>query len=91
MLKARSRTILSSGGLKPVLDGGGGKHSIFAKAFIDSLDNNEYLMEGQALYHSISTKIVSRAADYGVEQVPEYAPIRHAGHEAGEFFFVPQL
>ncbi len=91
MLRARSRTILSSGGLKPVLDGGGGDHSVFAKAFIDSLENNEYLLEGQALHRSISTKIVARAADYGVEQVPEYAPIRHAGHEAGEFFFVPTI
>jgi len=90
MLKARSRTILSSGGLKPVLDGGGGMHSVFAKAFIDSLENNNRLLEGQELYRKVSTKIVSVAADYGVEQVPEYAPMRHAGHEAGEFFFIPK-
>jgi hypothetical protein len=37
----------------------------------------------------VSNNIVAIAADYGIEQVPEYAPIRHAGHEAGEFFFVP--
>jgi hypothetical protein len=24
-----------------------------------------------------------------MEQSPEYAPIQHAGHESGEFFFVP--
>jgi len=35
MSEKRSRTVLTSGDLKPVLDGGGGPHSIFAKALID--------------------------------------------------------
>ena len=33
MAEKRSRTVLSSGGLQPVLDDGGGNHSVFAKAF----------------------------------------------------------
>lgn len=90
MLKTRSRTVLTSGGLKPVMDGGGGKHSVFANAFIKALENNDKLLEGQALYRRVSNNIVAIAADYGIEQVPEYAPIRHAGHESGEFFFVPE-
>jgi len=90
MLKARSRTVLTSGGLQPVMDGGGGQHSVFAKAFIKALNVNSQLLEGQTLYREVANNIVAIAADYGIEQVPEYAPIRHAGHEAGEFFFVPQ-
>ncbi len=90
MINARSRTVLTSGGLKPVLDGGGGNHSLFAKFFIESLRNNNSLLEGQNLYRNISAKIVSVAVSYGVEQVPQYAPMQHAGHEAGEFFFVPK-
>ena len=90
MLKAKSRTVLTSGGLKPVMDGGGGKYSVFANAFIKALENNNSLLEGQALYRNVSSNIVAIAADYGIEQVPEYAPIRHAGHESGEFFFVPK-
>lgn len=89
MLKTRSRTVLTSGGLKPVMDGGGGQHSVFANAFIKALENNSDLLEGQALYREVANNIVAVAADYGIEQVPEYAPIRHAGHESGEFFFVP--
>ena len=89
MIKKRSRTVLTSGGLKPVMDGGGGKHSVFASAFIKALANNKQLLEGQALYRKVSSNIVAIAAGYGIEQVPEYAPIRHAGHESGEFFFVP--
>jgi len=90
MLKSRSRTVLTSGGLKPVMDGGGGQHSVFARAFIEALGENSQLLEGQALYRSVSNNIIAIAADYGIEQVPEYAPIRHAGHESGEFFFVPK-
>jgi len=90
MLKAKSRTVLTSGGLKPVMDGGGGNHSVFANAFINALESNTDLLEGQTLYRNVSSNIVAIAADYGVEQVPEYAPIRHAGHESGEFFFVPK-
>ena len=90
MLKARSRTVLTSGGLKPVMDGGGGKHSVFANAFIKALQANNGLLEGQALYRKVSARIVAIAAGYGIEQVPEYAPIRHSGHESGEFFFVPK-
>lgn len=90
MLKARSRTVLTSGGLKPVMDGGGGDHSIFANAFIKALKNNDGLLEGQELYRNVSANIVAVAARYGVEQVPRYAPVAHAGHEAGEFFFLPK-
>lgn len=90
MLKARSRTVLTSGGLKPVMDGGGGEHSVFAQAFIKALKNNNSLLEGQELYRNVSANIVAVAAKYGVEQVPRYAPVAHSGHEAGEFFFVPK-
>jgi len=90
MLKTRSRTVLTSGGLQPVMDGGGGNHSVFAKAFIDALQNNTGLLEGQNLYREVSGGIISVASKYGIEQVPEYAPIRHAGHESGEFFLIPK-
>jgi TPR repeat protein len=91
MLNARSRVALSSGGLEPVLDGGGGNHSIFAKALIDSLTKNNDLMESQALYRNVSALVADAASEQDFVQVPEYAPIRHAGHAAGEFFFYPAL
>ncbi|WP_341326988.1 caspase family protein [Methylotuvimicrobium sp. KM2] len=90
MLKARSRTVMTSGGLKPVMDGGGGEHSVFAASFIKALDRNDSLLEGQELYRNVSANIVAIAAKYGIEQVPQYAPVNHAGHESGEFFFVPK-
>jgi TPR repeat protein/uncharacterized caspase-like protein len=88
MLKAKSRTVLTSGGLKPVMDGGGGAHSVFANAFIKALQSNTGLLEGQELYRNVSANVIAIAANYDVEQVPQYAPVANAGHEAGEFFFM---
>jgi hypothetical protein len=90
----RSRTILTSGDLKPVLDRGGGEHSIFAKAFLNILGENNEILEGQRVYQEVSARVAYAASavrtDLGpVEQVPRYAPIKHAGHEGGDFLFIP--
>lgn len=90
MSEKRSRTVLTSGGLKPVLDSGAGNHSVFAKAFIDVLSDNQDIMEGQRLSREVSARVTYSAAALRIEQVPEYAPIKYAGHEAGDFFFVPR-
>jgi hypothetical protein len=90
LAEKRSRTVLTSGDLKPVLDSGGGKHSIFAKAFIDLLQENAEIMEGQRLYQQISARVAYAAAAVMTEQVPQYAPIKYAGHESGDFLFLPR-
>jgi hypothetical protein len=89
MAKTRSRTVLTAGGLQPVLDSGGGDHSIFATAFFGALRNNQSILEGYSIYRDVSDKVRKTAAKLNIEQIPEYAPIRHAGHEAGEFLFIP--
>lgn len=89
MSKTRSRTVLTSGGLKPVLDSGGGKHSVFANAFFDVLEKNQTVMEGYTIYRNIADQVRKAAAKFSVDQEPRYAPIKHGGHESGEFFFVP--
>lgn len=89
MTKSRSRTVLTSGGLEPVLDEGGGGNSVFARAFVTALTNNQDIMQGYSLYRRVVNSVTQRAAQLGVNQVPEYAPIKHSGHETGQFFFVP--
>jgi hypothetical protein len=96
MADKRSRTVLTSGDLKPVLDSGGGKHSVFAKAFLDVLKANSEILEGQRVYQEVSARVSYAASavltDAGpLEQVPQYAPIKHAGHESGDFLFVPSV
>ena len=87
----RSRTVLSSGGLQPVLDTGGGNHSVFAKAFLDVLASNTEILDGQRLGLEVAARVSYAAASAQVEQDPQYAPIRYAGHEAGDFLFVPTV
>ncbi len=83
ILEKRSRTVMSSGGLEPVMDGGGGGHSVFAKAFIDALRENPDVIDGQGLFASIRRPIVLNS-----DQTPEYSDIRQAGHDGGDFLFV---
>lgn len=81
----RARTVLASGGLEPVVDSGGGKHSVFAKALLDVLSENNAIIDAQSLFAPIRERVILNA-----EQTPEYADVRLAGHEGGEFIFVPR-
>lgn len=90
MAKARARTALTSGGVQPVLDNGGGGHSIFAGAFLESLAHQDGVIDGYSLYREVLGKVRTRAKALNQQQIPEYAPLRYAGHEAGEFFFQAQ-
>jgi len=87
---ARSRTALTSGGIKPVLDGFGGKYSIFASIFIDILSQNQDVLEGMRLYREVSARVLNIAARHRFEQRPEYGAIRFAGGDSGDFLFVPR-
>ena len=89
MAKSKARLALTSGGLKPVSDDGASSHSLFANALLNILQSNNNIMEGQRLYNQLYAHIAIAAAAMNIEQIPEYAPIRHTGHESGEFFFLP--
>ncbi len=91
MMEKRSRTVLTSGGVAPVMDEGGGQHSVFAQSLLTTLQNNSEVMDGQRLYREVSAAVALAADRYNIEQVPEYAPIKHAGHESGDFFLVPAI
>ena len=84
MAARRSRTALTSGGLEPVLDAGGGGHSVFAKAFLETLGTNTRVLDGQSLFDAIKRPIV-----INTDQTPDYADVRMAGHDGGDFLFVP--
>ncbi|MBT5107161.1 MAG: hypothetical protein HOM25_00645 [Rhodospirillaceae bacterium] len=85
MAEKRARVVLSSGGLEPVSDSGGGEHSIFAAQFLNALNENSSVMDGTQLFESVRQKVVLNA-----QQTPEYSDIRLAGHEGGDFLFVRQ-
>jgi Caspase domain len=84
LVAKRSRTVLTSGGLEPVLDAGAGQHSIFARAFVDALTANKEPLEAARLFVELRARVV-RAA----EQTPQYAQLHDAGHDGGDFVFEP--
>jgi hypothetical protein len=88
--RVKARTVLTSGGLQPILDSGGNGHSIFASAFIDTLNENDGVMEGYRLYKAMSQQVKLRSSLAGLEQVPEYSAVQHAGHEGSEYYFLPK-
>ncbi len=90
MAKTPSRTVLTSGGVSPVLDGGGGEHSVFAKAFIQELEQDIGIIDAYKIYLGVSGQVKTQAASIGFIQRPTYAPIRHTGHNGGEFIFVKE-
>lgn len=85
----RSRLVLASGGDSPVLDGGGDGHSVFARAFIEELERNESVITAPELFLRIRERVEASAEAAQIGQEPQLKVIKDAGHEVGDFFFVP--
>jgi hypothetical protein len=90
MARTRSRYVLSSGGVKPVLDDSGNGHSIFANALLAVLQENSTVLEGSKLYRDVRERVRIRAEQLNVEDAPQYAQLKNTGHEFGEFLLVGQ-
>lgn len=83
LMSKRARTVLTSGALEPVADSGGGGHSVFARAFLDTLANNRGVIDGTQLYAELRDRVRLNA-----DQTPQYSNIQKAGHElGGDFVF----
>lgn len=98
MSARKSRTILTSGGNEPVLDSSDGKHSLFAAELLPLLEQNRQPLEASRIFSALAVRVHESAkkltqgavsAEYS-NQVPYYAALEHAGHELGDFVFVPK-
>jgi hypothetical protein len=89
-LPKRSRLLLTSGGDAPVLDAGGGGNSVFARAFLDELENNTGILSSPELFSRVRKRVEIAAEHNKFVQTPEFKSIKGAGHEVGDFFFVPK-
>lgn len=75
MTEKQTRVVLSSGGLEPVANSGGGKHSIFAAQFLKTLDENEDVIDGTQLFEKMRHTVLLNG-----DQTPEYSDLRKVGH-----------
>lgn len=83
MAKRTARLVMSSGGVEPVMDGGGDGHSVFARNFMYVLEKNESVMDGTSVFQSIREPVILVS-----EQVPQYGNIRFVNSDGGDFLFV---
>ncbi|MBV8806179.1 MAG: caspase family protein [Sinobacteraceae bacterium] len=89
-LPKRSRLLLASGGDQPVLDAVAGRgNSVFAHAFLDVLQSNTSVLSTPALFEKIRDRVRQEARQNAFVQSPDLKSIKSAGHEMGDFFFVP--
>jgi hypothetical protein len=83
----RSRLVLASGGDQPVLDRSSA-HSVFARALLDELEANEGVLTAPELYLRVRARVRARL-ETEIGEEPQLKVIKDAGHEVGDFFFVP--
>jgi hypothetical protein len=80
----KARVVLTSGGLEPVADSGGGKNSIFAASLLKVLRDNTGIIDGTDVH-----KKLVRPVKLESDQDPQYESIGKCGHQEGaDFFFV---
>jgi hypothetical protein len=81
--------MISSGGDRPVLDDSGNGNSVFAAALLSVLEANTGLLTTPALFLQLERLVSRSAALQDFQQEPELKGIVKAGHEVGDFFFIP--
>ena len=86
--ETKTRRLLSSGHLEPVLDTRDGRHSEFAKALIAALRAATDPLPGRELTRRVKQTLEAEHAD---TTLPRYGAMLQAGHSSGEFFFRPRM
>ena len=88
--RLKSRQLMASGGEEPVEDGGGGGHSVFAKALIDALNAmpEKTFTASELFEQKVKPAVISAANALTEGQTPGFSRIAKAGDEPGsEFVF----
>jgi ERCC4-type nuclease len=86
LLMKKSRLVITSGGLEPVLDTGENGHSGFAYKFLSILNDNSGIISTNFIFNNIRNYVLVNA-----DQTPEISTLHKAGHDGGDFFFVKKL
>jgi len=90
LAQKKARVVLSSGGLKPVLDSGIGNHSVYAGSLIKILETNRDILRARELHDEVTKEVAYISERLGLEQIPQYGGLIRSGHEMGDFIFVSQ-
>jgi hypothetical protein len=72
--------VITSGNLEPVMDGGGGNHSVFARGFMEVLSLNSKIITSTELYNQVSKVVIRDSLALGNYQTPTIASLNSGGH-----------
>jgi hypothetical protein len=84
MARRRARILITSGADEPVSDGGGGGHSVFARALLNGLQR-EHAEAFTA--EDLFARYIKEAVAGNSQQSPQRQIIRASGHDGGDFVF----
>ena len=85
----KSRLVLSSGGIAPVIDSADGQHSLFTRALLDVFsDSKSNVLDVESAFPRIRERVVDAARRAGRDQNPQLSVMAEVGDEGGSFFFV---
>ena len=80
----KSRQAMTSGGIEPVMDGGGNGHSVFAYYLLKALqENNSEMMDASQVFGSLKIPVYNNS-----NQSPDFKAIGQSGDEGGQFIFM---
>jgi hypothetical protein len=83
MYAGHSRNLISSGGNQPVLDSGGGDHSVFSNALLEALRSmRSDQFTAWDLFIRVREEVRGKS-----RQTPDYGHMQNSGHTAGDFVF----
>ena len=88
---SKVRTVLSSGATRPFTEENReDEHSLFSSSFLDALSGtDEDVLMAQELFIEVRNSIGAATSLSSSHTLPQYAPLKYAGHENGEFLFIP--
>jgi len=84
----RSRLVLASGTDSPIADTSG-ENSVFARALAEELERNESLVTAPELFLRVRNRVRQSPLSDRLAEGPTLKVIKDAGHEVGDFFFIP--
>ncbi|MEQ9462318.1 MAG: caspase family protein [Haliea sp.] len=88
-LQNRARTVLTSGGVVPVPDGGAGNHSVFTKALVGLLNQNTGVLFDNDLYAHMKERVRHGTESNMAVPEPIFGRIEiNNGHGSGQFAFL---
>ena len=90
LIEKKTRVALTSGGNEPVPDAvNGSLHSVFANSFIKILRDNAKVLTASRLANRLKEKVIAITGSHNIKQTPEFSNMHKAGHDGGDFLFVP--